>query len=401
MPAARHGLERRRAAHTGITGRRSPSGTPSRRATVRAFVIDGSDQGISAAACTAGAEIVAAVSGPPWRLTVWDGKTGERLAAYAVPPDIVRLTISPGGAILAAVDIAPGCPSHRSEERGRPADRLREGPVIRASRWSPSHPTAPGSRSPCRAARRRVIPRRSRSGTRRRGGCCRRSRAGARSRSPCCSRPTGDRCSISSRSSVRLWRLPGGDSEADRQPAGHKDEAWSVAFAPDGRVVATGSDDSEPDPTIKLWDPATGRLIRAWAGGEGTVSSLAFAPDGRVLASGHLASKGQRPDLGRGDGPAAGDPRGPHRPGPRRGLRPRRPAPGLRQLRRHRPALGRRHLARAPGPPRPRRHRPCRRVLARRPGARLGRQRGGYPPLGPPSGRRARPRPGSCTTGPT
>ena len=33
----------------------------------------------------------------------------------------------------------------------------------------------------------------------------------------------------------------------------------------------------------------TGRLVRAWAGGEGTVSSLAFAPSGGV-ASGHIAS---------------------------------------------------------------------------------------------------------------
>ena len=59
---------------------------------------------------------------------------------------------------------------------------------------------------------------------------------------------------------------------------------------PMARILATGSDDSEPDPSIKLRDPATGRLIRDWDGGEGTVSSLAFAPAGGLLASGHLAS---------------------------------------------------------------------------------------------------------------
>ena len=96
---------------------------------------------------------------------------------------------------------------------------------------------------------------------------------------------------ISSSSGVRQWRFAPGDDDKDEQPAGHKDEAWSLAFSPDGRTLATGSDDSEPDPTIKLWDPTTGRLSRAWQGGEGTVAALAFSPDGRTLASGHLMQR--------------------------------------------------------------------------------------------------------------
>ncbi|WP_165228568.1 WD40 repeat domain-containing serine/threonine protein kinase [Aquisphaera insulae] len=74
------------------------------------------------------------------------------------------------------------------------------------------------------------------------------------------------------------------------QPAGHRDETWALAFSPDGSLLATGSDD-EKNPegvTIKLWDPATGRLVRAWDGGPGTVASLAFSPDGKTLASGHI-----------------------------------------------------------------------------------------------------------------
>ena len=74
-------------------------------------------------------------------------------------------------------------------------------------------------------------------------------------------------------------------------PAGHKDEAWAVAYSPDGKILATGGDDTDERQTIKLWDPATGQLIRGWNGGEGTVSSLAFSPDGRMLASGHLVDQ--------------------------------------------------------------------------------------------------------------
>ncbi len=157
--------------------------------------------------------------------------------------------------------------------------------------------------------------------------------------------PDGRSLLIASQSGVRRWRLPTGDDDRDRQPAGHKDEAWSVAFSPDGRTLATGSDDSEPDPTIKMWETSTGRLAGAWTGGSGTVAALAFSPDGRALASGHLESTRNVRIWDAATRPAAGDPGGAHRPRPRGGLRPRRPVSGICQLRWDRPAVGRRFLA--------------------------------------------------------
>ncbi len=284
------GLERRRPTHSGIPGDGLPAG-PRHGATVRTFDIDGSDQGIIAAACTAGAELVAAVSEPPWRLTVWDGKTGRRLAAHSVPPDIVRLTISPDGALLAAIDTRQDV--YLIDRRSGAARRIVSEKILHprvptvafspdgtrlaialASRPEEGDPSPVSLWDPAAGRMLATFP--------------------GRGEEPeyLSFTPDGRSLLISSRSSVRLWRLPGGDSGADGQPAGHKDEAWSVAFSRDSRAVATGSDDSEPDPTVKLWDPATGRLFRAWAGGEGTVSSLAFAPDGRFLASGPLASRG-------------------------------------------------------------------------------------------------------------
>ena len=84
----------------------------------------------------------------------------------------------------------------------------------------------------------------------------------------------------------RIWRLDP-PTEPDAL-TGHADEAWCAAFSYDGKILATGSDDTDEPQTIKLWDPVSGRLLAGWRGHTATVASLTFSPDGQVLASSSL-----------------------------------------------------------------------------------------------------------------
>jgi WD40 repeat protein len=62
---------------------------------------------------------------------------------------------------------------------------------------------------------------------------------------------------------------------------GHADFVISVAFSPDGQMLASGSYDK----TIKLWDVQSGQEVRTFRGHTDLVTSVAFSPDGRLLAS--------------------------------------------------------------------------------------------------------------------
>ena len=77
---------------------------------------------------------------------------------------------------------------------------------------------------------------------------------------------------------------------------GHGSRVNSVAFSPDGKTLASGSRvrsfhsgggfREDHSKTLLLWDVATGRQKGTFTGHKDGVNSVAFSPDGEILASG-------------------------------------------------------------------------------------------------------------------
>ena len=91
---------------------------------------------------------------------------------------------------------------------------------------------------------------------------------------------------------IKLWDVASGRlirTLVDLNPAykapNHDENYQAVlatAFSPDGKTLAAGSWDE----TIKLWSVPEGKLLGAIEGKSDEIISFAFSPDGKVLASG-------------------------------------------------------------------------------------------------------------------
>jgi WD40 repeat protein len=79
---------------------------------------------------------------------------------------------------------------------------------------------------------------------------------------------------------VKLWDVVSGQEV--RTLTGHVNHVTNIAFSPDGKLLASGSTDK----TVKLWDVASGQEVRTLTSPTDFVTSVAFSPDGKLLASG-------------------------------------------------------------------------------------------------------------------
>ncbi|KAE8389669.1 hypothetical protein BDV23DRAFT_184267 [Aspergillus alliaceus] len=78
---------------------------------------------------------------------------------------------------------------------------------------------------------------------------------------------------------IKLWDPSTGDLHQTIE--GHSHWVQSVAFSSDSQLLASSSWDY----TIKLWDPSTGELRQTLEGHSGEVNMAAFLPDSQLLAS--------------------------------------------------------------------------------------------------------------------
>jgi WD40 repeat protein/uncharacterized caspase-like protein len=78
---------------------------------------------------------------------------------------------------------------------------------------------------------------------------------------------------------------------------GHTGPVNTIALSSDGRFLVSGSSDN----TLKLWDPATGNVLRTLYGHEQPVLAVAVSGDGRLVASGGNDSRIRLWDVLTGD----------------------------------------------------------------------------------------------------
>src|SRR6266481_1830208 len=88
--------------------------------------------------------------------------------------------------------------------------------------------------------------------------------------------------SLPSQTPASVTPVAPGDKPELILQTGHSRSANAVAFSPDNRWLASGGKDN----VIKIWDLATGNVLRTLYGHTSNVNALAVSPDGKLLASG-------------------------------------------------------------------------------------------------------------------
>ncbi len=92
--------------------------------------------------------------------------------------------------------------------------------------------------------------------------------------------PDGKRVVISIDKTIKIWDVETG--ACLRTLSGHNAPVRAVAYSPDEKSLASGSDDR----TIKIWDVESGACLRTLDEHKDGVTSVAYSPDGKSIASG-------------------------------------------------------------------------------------------------------------------
>ncbi len=135
-----------------------------------------------------------------------------------------------------------------------------------------------------------------------------------------CFSPDGEVLASSSNRAIQLWQTRSGDlmqtlvqpglltTTDDSDHGGYSAEAiQSLAFSPDGHILAAGSGASDMEDTggyygedhaVRIWALSDGQLLHTFTEPQYAVASVAFSPDGSLLAA-----AGGRQDLNESEPP--------------------------------------------------------------------------------------------------
>jgi eukaryotic-like serine/threonine-protein kinase len=110
--------------------------------------------------------------------------------------------------------------------------------------------------------------------------------------------PDGAAVAVARGPAVGLFRP---DGAALRTLAAHRQAVTLIAFAPTGESLATAAAPGDPAP-LRLWDPATGEMLRRWGDAGRRVRAIDFTPDGTLVILEPDAVTLNNPRLGRFSG---------------------------------------------------------------------------------------------------
>ncbi|KAG2338950.1 WD40 repeat-like protein [Suillus weaverae] len=89
---------------------------------------------------------------------------------------------------------------------------------------------------------------------------------------------------------ARRWDVESGETILEPITTGYE-HVWAVVYSPDMTLIATGGRNGpwigEPiEPSVKIWDAKTGKLVATLKGHTGAVRCMAWTKDGKTLISG-------------------------------------------------------------------------------------------------------------------